>query len=143
MIIEHLELSGTGLQQFSEILFDISIEYNKILLSTYGGAKHSIIKKNELLSACYRPVSSAFGEDLFKTDYDKSAALLDALIQAHGFSDGNKRTSIVVTEYFLKLCELQLTLTQDEKYDLVHDIESKKYSIETLSSYIKKNSKKI
>ncbi len=43
-------------------------------------------------AACARPFQSAFGEDIYDTPYERSAAILHGIICDHVFVDGNKRT---------------------------------------------------
>lgn len=141
ILLEDLNIADDSIEAFVNELIKISIMFNKEILTHYDGNSHSVIKPNELHSACYRPFSTAFGTDIFSTDFDKSAALLDSLIQSHSFSDGNKRTALAVTEYFFQLCGFELTMNEDAKYQLVHDVEAHKYSIDQLSSLLKSHSR--
>ncbi len=43
-----------------------------------------------------------YGEVLFKSFYDKAAALIRGIVQDHPFTDGNKRTAMLCGITFLK-----------------------------------------
>ncbi len=72
-----------------------------------------------LESASARPRSTAFGEDAYPSIHDKAAALLHSIARNHPLVDGNKRLSLAATIAFYGLNGLQLTLSNDEAYELV------------------------
>ena len=72
-----------------------------------------------LHAAASRPRASAFGRDAYVSVHEKAAALLHALARNHPLVDGNKRLSLAATLAFYGLNGLQLTMTNDEAYNLV------------------------
>jgi death-on-curing protein len=64
--------------------------------------------KNLLLSALASPLP-VFGEEMYKGDIEKAAALLIALNRNHPLADGNKRLAWIVAKTFLALNGLHLT----------------------------------
>lgn len=56
-----------------------------------------------LESALARPATSYAGHELYPGIFNKAAALLEALVQNHPFTDGNKRTAYTCTVLFLSL----------------------------------------
>ncbi|MBF0808252.1 type II toxin-antitoxin system death-on-curing family toxin [Rothia nasimurium] len=56
-----------------------------------------------LESALARPTTSYADHKLYPGVFDKAAALLEALVQNHPFTDGNKRTAYTCTILFLSL----------------------------------------
>lgn len=54
-----------------------------------------------LESAAGRPFASAGGSDAFPDVFDKAAALFHGIIGNHAFHNGNKRTALLTTLYFL------------------------------------------
>lgn len=54
-----------------------------------------------LESAVARPFASAGGRDAFPSAFDKAAALFHGVIGNHSFYNGNKRTALLSTLYFL------------------------------------------
>jgi death-on-curing protein len=55
-----------------------------------------------LYAACARPFQSAFGEPIYRTPYERAAAIFHAVICDHVFADGNKRTGTVAALLFLR-----------------------------------------
>lgn len=70
-------------------------------------------------AAVARPRSSAFGEDAYPTIELKAAALLHSLVRNHPLVDGNKRLAWLATVVFLDVNGVEVTLTDDEAFDLV------------------------
>lgn len=66
-----------------------------------------------------RPRASAFGEDAYPSIHAKAAALLHAIVRNHALVDGNKRLGLAAVIAFYGMNGLQLTLTNDQAYDLV------------------------
>ena len=54
-----------------------------------------------LASAVARPFQSAFGEEPYKTIFEKGAVLFHSLIANHPFHNGNKRTAVLALDHFL------------------------------------------
>ncbi len=77
-----------------------------------------------LESAAARPQATAFGEDAYPSIHDKAAALLHSVARNHPLVDGNKRLSLTATIAFYGLNGVQLTLSNDEAYELVMAIAS-------------------
>jgi len=67
------------------------------------GGIHGITEQGfeKLETALAVPQQSMFGEDLYPDIYTKAAALFDALVNGHCFSDGNKRTALLTMIEFL------------------------------------------
>ena len=75
-------------------------------------------------AALARPAASAFGQDAYPTLMRKAAALLHSLVSNDALVDGNKRLGLHLTDLFLYLNGVELTLTQDEAVDLIVDVAS-------------------
>jgi death on curing protein len=75
-----------------------------------------------LESALARPQASAFGEDAYPDIHQKAAALLHSLARNHSLVDGNKRIALAATIAFLGMNGIQLTLSNDEAYNLVMSV---------------------
>ncbi len=78
---------------------------------TYGG-RAGVVSLDSIQSAIGRPYSG-----YHRAIHLKAAALLHALIQNHGFVDGNKRTALIVTLLMIERSGYRLTLTGDERID--------------------------
>jgi death on curing protein len=72
-----------------------------------------------LQAAAARPRVRAFGPDAYPSMHEKAAALLHSLARTHALVDGNKRLALAATLAFFGLNGLQLTMTNDDAYELV------------------------
>ncbi len=77
----------------------------------HGGRK-GLISQHAVESAIGRPYSG-----YHRTIAQKSAALLEALVNNHGFIDGNKRTALLVTDLFIRRSGYVLMLREGEFID--------------------------
>jgi len=75
-----------------------------------------------LYSAVARPRASAFGEDAYPTIEPKAAALVHSLARTHPLVDGNKRLSWLAVVVFLDLNGCEVTLSDEEAFQLVMDV---------------------
>lgn len=104
---------------------ELVLEIHRDQLQSYGGAM-GVRDLAGLESALAQPELEVFGQELHSTVPLKAAAYLYHLALNHPFVDGNKRVAWAVMETYLVLEELELTLSDDEAYDLtVHVAEGK------------------
>ena len=86
------------------------------------GGIHGITEQGfeRLATALAVPQQSMFGEDLYPDVTAKAAALFDALVNGHCFSDGNKRTALLSMIEFLARNGLRFAAPDDDAlYDWV------------------------
>ncbi len=74
-----------------------------------SGGRAGIISEHGIRSALDRPFSGYF----HKIE-DKGSALLEAIVQNHGFADGNKRTAVMLLLLFLERSGYALQPLQNE-----------------------------
>lgn len=73
-------------------------------------------------SALAQPQATFDGELLHTTIYQQAPAYLYHLAMNHPFLDGNKRTAFAVMDAFLRLNCYQLSLSNDQAYQLVLEV---------------------
>jgi death on curing protein len=83
------------------------------LIETTGGI-HGVRDLGLLQSAVARPRASFDGRDLHPDLFDKAAALMDAIVHNHPFTDGNKRTGITAAGLLLERNGRRLSVTNAE-----------------------------
>lgn len=76
------------------------------------GGRSGIVSVDSIKSAIGRPYSG-----YHETLEAKAAALLHAVVQNHGFVDGNKRTALLVTMLLIRRSGHTLRLSPDERID--------------------------
>jgi len=90
---------------------------HNILINKYGGGK-GIRDEGSLLAALARPYASFDQQDLYPTPVEKAAAIFESLIINHPFIDGNKRIAFLLLRMTLLEYDVDITSTEDEKYDM-------------------------
>lgn len=75
-----------------------------------------------LESALARPRTTAFGEDADPSIHGKAAALLHSLARNHALIDEDQRLALAATIAFYGLNGVRLTLSNDEAYDLIVEV---------------------
>lgn len=92
-------------------------------------------------SALAQPQATFDGVLLHPTIPEQAAAYLYHLSMNHPFVDGNKRTAFAVMDTFLRVNGYELTLPNDEAYDLVMAVVNQQVSkpglIEVLQTAVK------
>ena len=83
------------------------------------GQQAVLIAHDKLESAALRPQAESFGEEFFPTLAEKAAVLLQGIVIAHPFMDGNKRAGLGAMLMFLRLNGLRQAPDLDELYDFV------------------------
>lgn len=125
----------------SFITLDSVLAIHDDMVEKYGGS-HGIKDLGLIQSAIARPQSSFGGEDLYPGIFDKAAALFHSLMFNHAFVDGNKRTTIVSTARFLSLNGYELDVDGKEFVAFPLKVENEHLSIEQISKWLQKHSKK-
>ncbi|MEK7617447.1 MAG: type II toxin-antitoxin system death-on-curing family toxin [Patescibacteria group bacterium] len=93
-------------------------------------------------SAVARPQAS-FGEEyLYKSIFDKAAALLQSLLKNHAFVDGNKRTALTSAGLFLKKNGYKLINQHKEEVEFAVRVDNENLTIEQISKWLKEHSVK-
>jgi death on curing protein len=93
------------------------IAIHELLMAEFGGMR-GITEAGfgRLEAAVAAPQASMFGEELYVGVVSKAAALCQAIVRAHPFSDGNKRVALVALDLFLEANSSALMATNDQAY---------------------------
>lgn len=112
------------------------------MIKRFGGS-FGVRDLGLLESACARPQASFDGKDLYKTVFQKAAALIHSLLKNHPFVDGNKRTSITSAGVFLRLNDYKLKNSHQKEVKFTMSIENEGLAFEEIAEWLKDNSEKI
>lgn len=123
------------------ISLDEVLAIHDSMIGEYGGS-YGIRDLNLIQSAIFRPQSTFGGDDLYPTVFEKAASLFHSLMFNHGFIDGNKRTTIVVTARFLSLNGYELEVSQREFVDFPLRVENNHLGIDEIAEWLEKMSRK-
>lgn len=110
-------------------------------IENHGGI-YGIRDEDQLESAILKPYTSAFGQDIYSSFFNKAGALLDALARLHPFADGNKRTAWGSMEWVLSNNGYKLNVNYDEGRDILVKIINDDIDNDELSKWLEENSTK-
>ncbi len=82
-----------------------------------------------------------FGEELYRTIYEKAGALCRGVIADHPFVDGNKRTGIMLALIFLERNELSAKIKDKALEDFAVQIVVNHLSVQDIANWLKERSK--
>lgn len=114
---------------------------HEYMVRKYGGLS-GVRDLNMLKSAVHRPFATFAGQDLYQDIYLKSGALIQSIVKNHPFLDGNKRTAFSATYIFLKESGILISTSQNTVVSLMVDVANKNLSVDEISSWLKKHSRK-
>ena len=114
--------------------------YKRIVEET--GGSPGIRDEGLLRSALARPQTTFGGQDLYPTLFEKTAALAESLVRNHPFVDGNKRMALACLRVMLKMNGYQVSVPQDAKVDLVRRIVLKELTVQDVSEWLAKHSRR-
>lgn len=123
------------------LTFDELLDIHEHMIAKFGGLQ-GIRDKNLLLSALEIPKSTAFGEDLYPTIYDKAATYLFSIIRNHPFNDANKRTGCAAAYLFLRANGIAIQFKDEDYEDLAVDIARGKVSREVIAWFLEHGNRK-
>lgn len=115
-------------------------QIHKLLIENFGGS-HGIRDTIALESAISRPFQTFDQKDLYPSIIEKAASLIESILINHPFVDGNKRTGYTVLRLFLNINDLDITASQDNKYEFVINIASGALKYEGIVSWLESNTK--
>ncbi len=118
------------------ITIDEVVKIHEKQIASFGGA-HGIRDHYLLASAINMPMSTFGGDYLYPDILHMAAAYMFYIIKNHAFVDGNKRTGVVVALAFLMANKIQVSLSQEEVFDLALQIATSELSIDGLANYFK------
>lgn len=103
------------------------------------GGDHGLRDLTMLESAVMRPQATFGGKDLYENIFEKAAVLCHSLILNHPFVDGNKRTGMASMIVFLEANGIRVSLSEKSVVEVAVKVATKKWGIEELSSWLRKN----
>ena len=115
---------------------------HRILIARFGGSQ-GIRDKNALESALARPFQTFDSSDLYPSILEKAASLIESILVNHPFVDGNKRTGYILLRLFLIQNDIEISASQDNKYEFVINIASGTLKYEAILSWLTANTKKM
>ena len=111
------------------------------LIEQIGGSL-GVREENLLRSIAERPKASFGGQEQFPTLFLKAAAYLEAIATYHVFVDGNKRTSAMVAEVFLRANGFEIPVFAiEEAEEFIIAVAQKQKNLAEIAAWLEQNSK--
>lgn len=110
--------------------------HSRVIQET-GGA-HGLRDLAMLLSPLGRPQATFGGKNLYDGFFSKSAVLMDSLVRNHPFIDGNKRTAITSTAFFLYLNGYSLRVEPNEMVHFTLSCAQSQLTLVEISTWLEK-----
>lgn len=85
-------------------------------------------------SALERPITRVYGTHVYPTIPLAAAAQSESLARNHALVDGNKRTTLIFLNIFLRINGLKHVMDSDTSYRLIMDIAEGQESLESIAS---------
>ena len=101
-----------------------------------SGGSHGTRDRGRLESVVASQTQEVFGEVLYKTIYDKAAAHAKGIIADHPFSDGNKRTGIMLAVIILERNGTATAIPDQELEDFAVQIAVEHLDIPAISAWL-------
>ena len=115
---------------------------HSIAIDETGGI-HGVRDLNAVLALIGLPRQKAFGQELYKGVFLKTAVYARNIISSHPFLDGNKRTAMVAAGVFLEENGYRVIAEEGEIEKCALDIALGNRDLGWISGWFKKHSKKV
>jgi death-on-curing protein len=117
------------------------IAIHELLMAEFGGMR-GITEAGfgRLEAAVAAPRASMFGDELYAGVASKAAALCQAIVRAHPFTDGNKRVALVALDLFLEANGATLAATNDQAYAAIMALARGEMEHAALAAWVEQHS---
>jgi death-on-curing protein len=105
------------------------------IIEDFGGS-HGVRDEGRLKSVVDAPRQEAFGQEQYVSLFEKAAVYLRNIIGDHPFSDGNKRTALIVCGIFLVRNGAGLMASPKELEDFTVKIATDHLSIADIAAWL-------
>lgn len=111
------------------------------VIEDYGGS-HGVRDEGRLKSVAEAPRQAVFGEEQYRTMYEKAAVYMRNIVGDHPFSDGNKRTGVTTTGVFLMRNNILLIASPSELEDFAVSVATDHLDVEAIAAWLEAHSTK-
>ena len=115
------------------------LELHTIVIEATGGSL-GLRDLGRLEAAIATQTQNVFGEELYPSLYEKSAAIIRAIIADHPYVDGNKRTALLAGLVLLDINDIAFKTEKKELEDFAVQIATKRLDVPQISVWLKKRS---
>ncbi len=114
------------------------LEIHALVVEATGGST-GLRDLGRLEAAIATQTQNVFGEELYPSIIDKTAAIIRGIIADHPFVDGNKRTAMLSGLTLLELNKVRFTAHPGEIEDFAVDIATKHIDVPQISNWLRQH----
>lgn len=118
------------------------LQIHALVLMRDGGAD-GVRDIGRLEAAVATQYQEVFGEELYPSVCQKTAAMMRGIIGDYPFSDGNKRTAMLVGLTFLELNGHRFIAKKGEVEDFAVAIAVEHHSVETIATWLEQHTSSV
>jgi death-on-curing protein len=111
------------------------LELHAVVLAETGGGE-GLRDLGRLESAVSTQMQNVFGEELYPSIVDKSAAIVRGIVADHPFVDGNKRTALIAGLTLLRLNGVDFQAHPGEIEDFAVKIATEHLDVKEISNWL-------
>ncbi len=116
------------------------LKLHVMVISETGGSQ-GVRDVGRLESAIATQTQEVFGQEIYSSVHDKSAAMIRGIIGDHPFVDGNKRTAMLAGLTFLEVNGFQIKIKKGELEDFAVRVAVEHLDVEQIAKWLKENTK--
>lgn len=121
-----------------ELTLEQLLELHALAISETGGAD-GLRDLSRLEAAVATQTQAVFGEELYKTAFEKAAALTRGMIADHAFVDGNKRTGMLAGLTYLAINDVPFKAGKSELEDFAVKIATDQLSVAEIAAWLQQH----
>ncbi len=116
------------------------IEVVHMQIIDISGGSHGTRDRTRLEAVVATQFQNVYGQKLYRTVYDKAAALCRGVIADHPFTDGNKRTGIMMALIFLERNNIKTQVSDKVLEDFAVSVAVDHLSVQEISDWLQEKS---
>jgi death-on-curing protein len=123
-----------------ELTLEQLLELHALVISETGGSQ-GLRDIGRLESALAAQTQNVFGQELYGSLHEKSAALIRGIIADHAFVDSNKRTGMLAGLIFLEVNGIAFKAKKGEIEDFAVRVATERLDVPVIASWLKAHCK--
>ena len=114
------------------------LQIHALVIEKTGGSL-GLRDLGRLESALATQTQNVFGEELYRSEIEKAAAIIRNIISDHPFVDGNKRTAMLTGITFLNINDVGFHAPKGSLEDFAVKIAVDKLDVKAISNWLSQN----
>lgn len=123
---------------FRYLTLEQLLQLHVLAIEQFGGSE-GIRDLGRLESAVASQTQAVFGQDIYETVFDKSAALIRSIIGDHPFTEGNKRTAMLTGITFLEINDYIFGADEGELEDFAVRIAVEHLDVAAIATWLEQH----